>query len=214
MYGFEIHHIHIIISAKRLVLISTMKAITYWHHCVLTFENCAVIAVKHEVQTGLELNYKLRPDPSPYSWIIISTMMWENVCENTSEILKFCWCLFLCCFRMTWAEALSTVQSYQTHLEQMSSESLIGLRLAEDPHIQSYHKKIDSCMGNSSKVGTWRIVIQPCHPASVIHLCIWADIGYWKPQCYFDSAFRPEILVLEILALRQTTIPFCITQPK
>ena len=162
--------------------------------------------MKHEVQTGLERSYKLRPDPSPYSWIIISTMMWENVCENTSKILKFCWCLFLCCFRMTWAEALSTVQSYQTHLEQMSSESLIGLRLAEDPHIQSYHKKIDSCMGDSSKVGTWRFVFYPYHPTWMATICIWAGIGCWKPTiifCWSVLAWNLSFGNLSIMPIRE-----------
>jgi len=53
---------------------------------------------------------------------------------------------------MSWAEAAAAVQAYQSHLEKMGSEALIGLRLAEDLQVQSYHKKIDACMGDHQKV--------------------------------------------------------------
>lgn len=53
---------------------------------------------------------------------------------------------------MSWSEALAVTRSYQVHIEKMSNEPLIALKLAEDPQLQSYHRKIDSCMSEPAKV--------------------------------------------------------------
>ena len=53
---------------------------------------------------------------------------------------------------MSWAEATAIVQKFQTHLEKMGNEALIGMRLSDDVQVQSYYKKIDSCISDPSKV--------------------------------------------------------------
>ncbi|XP_067933304.1 NBAS subunit of NRZ tethering complex-like [Watersipora subatra] len=53
---------------------------------------------------------------------------------------------------MTWTEALETCKQFSTHLERMSSEAFVGLRLSENPQVQSYYKKIDACMSDNEKL--------------------------------------------------------------
>jgi len=58
---------------------------------------------------------------------------------------------------MSWHEAMEQVSRYQSHLEQMSTETLIALHLSEDDTLRQYHRKIDACVGDHQKVPPHRL---------------------------------------------------------
>ena len=80
----------------------------------------------------------------------------ENEREGERVLLTSLSRLFLTCHcvasSLSWKDVLTELESYKSHLEKMGDETLIALRLAEDPQVQGYHKKIDFCRSENNKV--------------------------------------------------------------